>query len=169
MKQEFSPGTWRTPRSRHTLLIAMARDAEKLAAQGDRIKQLRAFARVSQETAATAIGVTLRGYQRWERGEGEINSENIKKLAKYFSTTPDYIEYGVVQRGAPAPDLSRNHDGAEQLTRIEAKLDQILDILAGEPDRVGLEIHRALDEMTSRLGREVGKRGISAREYRRAG
>ena len=121
----FSPGTWRGPRSRHTLLLEMARDAEKLAAQGDRIRELRKFARVSQEVAAGAVGVTLRGYQRWERGEGEINVDNLRKLAAYYGTSEDYIEYGEVERGkTPDPFASNGVD-------IEAQLAELKELLVG--------------------------------------
>jgi transcriptional regulator with XRE-family HTH domain len=113
----------------------MARDAEKLAAQGKRIRDLRDSARVSQEVAARNVGVTLRAYQRWERGEGEISPDNIQNLAKYFDTTPDYIEYGVMQapRGdthAPADRLEAIED---RLEAIEQRLDKIIQLLKEGP------------------------------------
>lgn len=124
----------------------MARDAEKLAAQSDRIKELRKFARVSQEVAAGAVGVTLRGYQRWERGEGELKGDNLKKLAAYFSTTPDYIEYGTMRRDTPDPFPSTNGTVESELADIKQEL---ADIKASQLALLGdlQEIRRALQSL----------------------
>ena len=147
-QKNFRSGSLRNPHYRHTFLTAMAKDAEKLEAQGRRLAELRALARVSQETAAHQIGVSVRAYREWELGRGGFNDENIKAAAKYFGTTPDYIEYGVMKRErGPAPEpfpISRleerlaaleeairllraelaAHDAAE-LSRTEAILDAI--------------------------------------------
>lgn len=103
----------------------MAREAEELAEQADRIKKLRALSRKSGEDVAGEIGVSYRTYQRWEGAEGEISTDNLKKLAAYFGTTPDYIEYGVVERGTtPNPFPSSSPDLAQQLAEIKELLVQ---------------------------------------------
>lgn len=47
----------------------MSSHVTKLQRQGGRIKQLRRHQRVSQEHVAQTVGVTLRAYQSWERGQ----------------------------------------------------------------------------------------------------
>ena len=116
----------------------MAKDAEKLAAQAQRIGELRAAKRVTQPDVADAVGVTLRAYQAWEAGDGGVGPQNIKKLAAYFGTTPDYIEYGTTPRTS-TPDLmaeiSAGATTAEQLAEVNSRLNRlqaVLEELAGE-------------------------------------
>lgn len=114
----------------------MAKDAEKLVAQAERIKELRAAKRVTQPEAAEAVGVSLRAYQAWELADSGLNPQNIKALAGYFNTTPDYIEYG--DERAAAPDLMGELAAGElvaQLTRIEDALDDLKRELAELRDR----------------------------------
>lgn len=102
----------------------------KLEGQGGRIKQLRRHKRISQEQAAQSVGVTLRAYQTWERGEGEIRHDNLRRLAEFFEVSADYIEYGRNTGRAESEVIAETLDiGAEilaRLVRVEAKLDQLL-------------------------------------------
>ena len=135
VKANFRPGSSRNTRSVHTLLRQMAQDAEKLSAQGSRIRQLRQAMRteegkrITQPVVADAVGVTPRAYQEWEAGRGDIKPENAKALADYFGTTQEYIEYGDrVAEKRETPDLLLAPEGS-QLDRIEQKLDAILNKL----------------------------------------
>jgi transcriptional regulator with XRE-family HTH domain len=134
---KFAPGSSRATRSRHTLLAEMAREAEQLAAQGARIKELREALRtdegkrVTQPAVAEAVGVTPRAYQDWEAGRGGMKSENTKALANYFDVTEEYIVYGNDEPTDETPDLAgafnnERVDIPAQLDRIEKKLDTIL-------------------------------------------
>jgi transcriptional regulator with XRE-family HTH domain len=102
----------------------------KLGDQGGRIRQLRKHKRVSQETVAHAVEVTLRAYQAWERGEGEIRRGNLERLAEFYGVTEDYIEYGRNVGRAESQVIAETRDiGAEILTRLirlEHKLDAVL-------------------------------------------
>lgn len=123
VKDKFAPTTSRTSRSTHTLLLQMAKDAERLAEQAARIKELRDERRLTQQPVADAVGVTLRAYQDWEAGRGGINGENVKALAEFFDVTADYIEYGVDKRErGDTPDLSLS-----RLAGIEATLGELAD------------------------------------------
>jgi transcriptional regulator with XRE-family HTH domain len=104
------------------LLLAMVRDAERLAAQGGRLKELRLGMRVSQETAAHNIGVSVRAYRDWEGGKGGINAEHLKAVAEYFSTTEDWIEYGEFIRERP---ILQPFPTTNVLARIEKKISQL--------------------------------------------
>ena len=132
--KNFAPGTSRTRRAAHSLLLQqMAKEAQDLAAQAHRIAELREEKgraegrRIPQWEVADAVDVRLRTYQLWEAGNGDIKRENLNALAAYFGVTADYIEFGVERRErAPTPSLTRN---SAQLDRIEDKLDQILAML----------------------------------------
>lgn len=113
----------------HNFLLLTRNDAQRLAAQGQRIRDLRALKRVSQQEAAVAIGVSIRAYASWELGTSGLHSDNLKTLSDYFETTPDYIEYGRNRGRHETPDISATLDiGAEILTRLirlESKLNDL--------------------------------------------
>lgn len=92
--------------------------------RGERIKELRLARHLTQPAVAEAIGVTLRGYQKYEAGGG-IKWDNAKALAKFFRVDPDYLMSGPKTE---TPDLSRNGQPS-QLDRIEAKLDHVIALL----------------------------------------
>lgn len=125
--QNFRQSSLRPVGSRHTLLLAMAADLERLHAQAERIKELRLDKqhrdgkRISQETAAHKVGVSVRQYRTWESTGAVIQFDNLQALATYFDTSTSYIEFGEETR-AETPDLS---NGASQLDRIEERLDQV--------------------------------------------
>lgn len=125
----------------------MAQDAEKLAAQASRLRELKGMARgLTFRQIGDAVGVTERQAQRWFSGESDPGAENLRKLAGFLGSSPDYIEYGVVKKLRPdrAPDLmgDPSHPQAAQLVKIETKLDEILEKLTQ------LEIARAGDQST---------------------
>lgn len=105
----------------------MAKDAERLAEQAQRLRDLKRFARVTNRDIADATGVTERQVQRWtsESQPSDIESQNLKKLAAYLGTSPDYIEYGTDRKRAGIPKLLESLD-------LEAKID----LLVGLPDQI---------------------------------
>src|ERR1035437_7218412 len=92
----------RSPRSRHSLLLQMAQDAETLAAQAERLTELKKLGRPTFKEIGEAIGITDRQVQRWFAGDGDVGRERLKKLADFLGTTPDYIQYGRDRREPPA-------------------------------------------------------------------
>jgi transcriptional regulator with XRE-family HTH domain len=129
-KHRFVTGSSRGTRSAHTLLLQMAKDAEKLAAQAERINKLRAAKRVTQPEVADAVGVSLRAYQAWESGASGLNPQNIKALAGYYGTTPDYIEYGDERNPPPGfTDEVARRELAAQLDRIEDSINALVERL----------------------------------------
>lgn len=56
-----------------------------------RIKELRKRKKATQQEVADAIGVTRRGFQKWENGESQIKSNNAKELAEYFGVSVGYL------------------------------------------------------------------------------
>lgn len=57
----------------------------------NRIKELRKQKKVTQEEVAEAIGVTRRGFQKWENGESQITLKNASQLADYFGVPLTYL------------------------------------------------------------------------------
>ena len=57
----------------------------------NRIKELRKQKKVTQEEVAEAIGVTRRGFQKWENGESQITLKNATQLADYFGVPLTYL------------------------------------------------------------------------------
>lgn len=104
----------------------MAKDAEKLAVQAERLRALKDQARgITFRKIADAVGVTERQAQRWFAGHSDIEDENLEKLAEFLGTSADYIEYGTMRRETPDP-FSLNGDGTnERLARIEDRLTEI--------------------------------------------
>ena len=51
----------------------------------NRLKELRQKKGDTQEDVAKVMGVTRRGYQKWENGESQIKPEKARQLADYRS------------------------------------------------------------------------------------
>jgi len=57
----------------------------------NRLKELRQKKGDTQEDVAKAMGMTRRGYQKWENEESQIKSEKAKQLADYFGVSVGYL------------------------------------------------------------------------------
>ncbi|MCL2846892.1 MAG: helix-turn-helix domain-containing protein [Firmicutes bacterium] len=56
----------------------------------ERIKELRNEKKLSQRYMASALGIKLSSYQKYEKG-GEPTHENLIKIAKFFGVSTDYL------------------------------------------------------------------------------
>lgn len=92
----------------------------QLAAQqvGQKIAKQRVRLQLTQEEAATRIGVTHRAYQRWESGESMPYPRNIQKIAMAFEVEIDDLY---------APEVSAPELPEDAATELAEKLDQVLD------------------------------------------
>lgn len=130
--------------------MQMAQDAEKLAAQAERLRHLKSQARgLTNGKIANEVGVTERQVQRWmaRRNTSDIDPENLKKLARFLGTTPDYIEYGGRNRrqtNGPTPALLEPGTDSARLSAIEDRLERIerqLELLVGvSTEAVGVDL-----------------------------
>lgn len=162
---KFRNATLRSPTARLSLIHGMARDLEELVAQGKRLQDLRADKsitlgkRVSQETAAREIGVSVRAYRDWETGRGGINDDNLGSAADYYDTTARWIRYGQAQASVDAPDLVAQLDtGRGVIARIDEnsrriadnseRLDQLDETLATLADRIG-RVSKFIEQLVS--------------------
>ena len=57
----------------------------------NRLKELRQKKGDTQEVVAKAMGVTRRGYQKWENEESQIKPEKAQQLADFFGVSVGYL------------------------------------------------------------------------------
>lgn len=58
---------------------------------GEKIKELRQEAGLSQQALAKAIGVSQKAIDYWERGVNEPKASFIVLLSDYFKVSADYL------------------------------------------------------------------------------
>lgn len=56
-----------------------------------RLKELRLDAGLSQKELAVKFGTTQRNISNWESGHNEPDIEMLKKIAKFFEVSTDYL------------------------------------------------------------------------------
>lgn len=57
----------------------------------NRLRDLRQDADLNQTEVAKFLGMSQTGYSKYETGENDIPTQVIIKLAKFYSTSADYI------------------------------------------------------------------------------
>ena len=57
----------------------------------NRLKKLRKEKGLTQQELADIMGVTRRGYQKWEKGESTMKSDKAQQLADYFDVSVGYL------------------------------------------------------------------------------
>lgn len=63
---------------------------------GDKLKELRENAKLTQEAFGEMFGVTSNAVYSWEKGKTQPSIEVIKKIAKYYDVSVDYL-FGFTQ------------------------------------------------------------------------
>lgn len=58
---------------------------------GNRLRDLREDADISQTQVARILGMSQTGYSKYETGENDIPTQVLIKLANYYKTSTDYI------------------------------------------------------------------------------
>ena len=57
----------------------------------NKLKELRKEKGLTQQQLADIVGVTRRGYQKWENGESSIKSDKAQQLADFFGVSVGYL------------------------------------------------------------------------------
>ena len=88
---------------------------------GQRIKDCRQAAGISQEKTAELVGVSRQAVTKWETGQSAPSTENLFKLAELFGTTVDLI----LTEGKPegSAQAAGHQSIAEQMYELQ-KLDE---------------------------------------------
>ena len=61
---------------------------------GERLRKRRIALGVTQESVADQVGITLRWYQRIERGENTVSIDTLLALSRVLSVSIDYLVFG---------------------------------------------------------------------------
>lgn len=85
------------------------------AAVGQRIQSIRTQQGMSQAEFADALGISVRAYQNYERGERPVSKQLLCALKTTFGTSSDYILNGdkEVEAGSPLGQLPTWADAAQ--------------------------------------------------------
>lgn len=117
---------------------------------GRRIAELREDRRLTQPVVADRVGVSLRGYQKWEAGTAAPGWGNLEKLANVFDVSADYLLGAATEEG-------KNR---------EAQLDRIESEVAATRVELGEALTRLAE--TQRILERIARNGASASRSRKA-
>lgn len=81
---------------------------------GERIKECRQNAKLSQEKVAELVGVSRQAVTKWETNQSMPNTENLFKLAEIFGTTVDML--------IPAKETTKNSLAEQYKKNFQAAL-----------------------------------------------
>ena len=84
-----------------------------------RLKEIRLLNQMTQQAAADKIGCSLKVYSNYERGEREPSIEMLKKIARCFNVTVDFL----IENDVENPTLPELSDFELQLIQASRKAD----------------------------------------------
>ena len=90
---------------------------------GERIKNQRSRAGLSQERVAELVGVSRQSVTKWESGQSAPSTENLFKLAEIFGTTVDMLLDIPDEKNSQSTDQAQIKELASQiqyLYRVES-------------------------------------------------
>ena len=106
-------------------------------ALGERIKECRQNAKLSQEKVAELVGVSRQAVTKWEANQTAPNTENLFKLAEIFGTTVDMlISSDEPSKQSPAEQIyflykmEEEKKAAEQAVKRKQNLIMALTVMA---------------------------------------
>ena len=71
---------------------------------GGRIKMLRQAERLTQEEAAVSLGIKRSSYANWEIDRNEPGADELKRIAKRFGVSVDYLLSGKPSDAQPGAE-----------------------------------------------------------------
>lgn len=107
----------------------------------NRLKELRQKKGDTQEDVAKAMGVTRRGYQKWENEESQIKPDKAQQLADYFGVSVghllgyednfDYVSKKVIQafdkvKNQTSSQGIRNYEDLERISEADKIIKEFL-------------------------------------------
>ena len=91
-------------------------------ALGERIKECRQQANLSQEKVAELVGVSRQAVTKWEANQSAPSTDNLFKLAEIFGTSVDLLlSSGNVKEKSIAEQVIELYKAEEQKKRDEKK------------------------------------------------
>ena len=107
----------------------------------NKLKELRQKKGDTQEDVAKAMGVTRRGYQKWENEESQIKPDKAQQLADYFGVSVghllgyednfDYVSKKVIQafdkvKNQTSSQGIRNYEDLERISEADKIIKEFL-------------------------------------------
>ena len=113
---------------------------------GERIKNQRTRAGLSQERVAELVGVSRQSVTKWESGQSAPSTENLFRLAEIFGTTVDML------LDIPDEKNSQSTDQAQikELTSQIQYLYRVESARKAEADRVRIENEKRVEELQNK-------------------
>ena len=113
---------------------------------GERIKNQRTRAGLSQERVAELVGVSRQSVTKWESGQSAPSTENLFRLAEIFGTTVDMLLDIPDEKNAQSTDQAQ----IKELTSQIQYLYRIESARKAEAERVRLENEKRIEEIQNK-------------------
>jgi len=123
-QKNFPTTALRREGSANTLRLRVLMEEQQRVEIGQRIRELREASPYTNESIAEHVGVGVRAVANWISGTTGITYANAKKVAELFEVDIRWLWDGVER--PKDNDLMGALSGADQLSRIERKLDSLL-------------------------------------------
>ena len=109
------------------------------------IKKLRAENNITQETLATAIGVTPQAISRWESEGGYPDIELLPTLADFFSvSTDELLGYKLSEREQELANIKKEMERLAEVGSIEERVAYARNAFAHYPNDYEIRDHLAV-------------------------
>ena len=113
---------------------------------GERIKNQRTRAGLSQERVAELVGVSRQSVTKWESGQSAPSTENLFRLAEIFDTTVDMLLDIPDEKNAQSTDQAQ----IKELTSQIQYLYRVESARKAEAERVRLENEKRIEEIQNK-------------------
>ena len=113
---------------------------------GERIKNQRTRAGLSQERVAELVGVSRQSVTKWESGQSAPSTENLFRLAEIFGTTVDMLLDIPNEKNAQSTDQAQ----IKELTSQIQYLYRVESARKAEADRVRIENEKRVEELQNK-------------------
>jgi len=113
---------------------------------GERIKNQRTRAGLSQERVAELVGVSRQSVTKWESGQSAPSTENLFRLAEIFGTTVDMLLDIPDEKNAQSTDQAQ----IKELTSQIQYLYRVESARKAEADRVRIENEKRVEELQNK-------------------
>ena len=113
---------------------------------GERIKNQRTRAGLSQERVAELVGVSRQSVTKWESGQSAPSTENLFRLAEIFGTTVDML----LDIPDEKNEQSTNQAQIKELTSQIQYLYRVESARKAEAERVRIENEKRTEELQNK-------------------
>ena len=113
---------------------------------GERIKNQRTRAGLSQERVAELVGVSRQSVTKWESGQSAPSTENLFRLAEIFGTTVDMLLDIPDEKNAQSTDQAQIKELTSQIQYLYC----VESARKAEADRVRIENEKRVEELQNK-------------------